>query len=243
MSVQSHYDRTVTAEMLQRLPEPVQRYMAYTGVAGKPWTHTVRLRQRGRFRMAADRPWMPMTAVQSYTTDPPGFLWKARFHVAGLPFMTARDQYKAGHSRMRGRLLGLFTVFDARGEQADQGSMLRYLNEMTWFPIAYLGDNITWQGVDDHTAQVTLADGGRSVSAQMVFDDAGRVTNFIAQRYREHQGSYSLDRWETPMTEYGTLGGLNLPTRGYAVWKLPAPAGDLEYADLEITHIEYNARF
>ncbi len=239
MSTQRHSGRIVTADMLQRLPEPVQRYMAYTGVVGKPWTDTVRLRQTGRFRMAADRPWMPLTAVQTYTTNPPSFDWKARFRIAGLPLMAARDSYQAGHTHMHGRVAGLFTVFDARGEQADQGSMLRYLNEMTWFPIAFLGDNIAWQGVDDRTAQVTFTDQGKSVSARMLFDDAGRVTNFVAQRYREDKGSYSLDRWETPMTGYGTLGGLNLPTRGYAVWKLPA--GDLKYADLEITEIEYNA--
>jgi len=30
--------------------------------------------------------------------------------------------------------------------------MLRYLDEMTWFPTAFLGDNITWQAVDGGAA-------------------------------------------------------------------------------------------
>jgi hypothetical protein len=37
---------------------------------------------------------------------------------------------------------------------------------------------------------------------------------------------------------FGKLGGLNLPLRGQAVWHLPE--GDLVYADLAITEIEYN---
>ena len=40
------------------------------------------------------------------------------------------------------------------------------------------------------------------------------------------------------MTEWGQLGGLNLPVCGQAVWKLPT--GDLPYADLTITEVDYN---
>ena len=231
--------RLVTADMLVDLPDPVQRYLAQTGVVGQPWIDTVRLRQTGRFRLGPDRPWMPMTAEQTYTTDPPAFVWNARFRVAGLPLLRARDEYRAGHGHMFARLAGLFTVFDVRGEELDQGTMMRYLNEMMWFPIAFLGDNVTWQAVDDRSAGVTFHDGGKSVSARLHFDATGRLTNFAALRYREMAGEFSLDPWSTPITAYGARAGLNLPVRGQAVWNLPA--GDLLYAELEITEIEYNA--
>jgi hypothetical protein len=116
--------------------------------------------------------------------------------------------------------------------------MLRYLNEMTWFPTALLSDYVTWQAVDDHSFDVTFTDCGKSVTARFIVDEQGRLTNFITQRYRENKGLYTLDTWTTPMTEYGVLAGLNLPIRGQAVWKLPA--GDLPYADLKLTEIEYN---
>lgn len=61
-------DRIVTPEMLQGLPEPVQRYRVYTGVVGKPWIDTARVRQSGRFRRGADQPWMGMSAVQELPT-------------------------------------------------------------------------------------------------------------------------------------------------------------------------------
>ena len=231
-------NRLVTTDMLQHLPEPVRRYLTYTGVVDKPWINTVQIKYSGKFRRGLDQPRMQVTARQCYTTNPPGFVWNARFNIAGLPLMSGHDQYKAGHGHMYGKMAGLFTIFDARGEEMDQGSMLRYLNEMTWFPIGFLGENITWQGVDDHSAQVTFTDCGKSVSARMFFDDAGRLTNFVTQRYRENKGSFTLDTWETPMTAYGVLGGLNLPIRGQAVWKLSS--GDLKYADLELKEIEYN---
>ena len=231
--------RLVTPGMLEQLPAPVRRFLAHTGVVGTPWIDTVRLKQVGQFRLGADRPWMPMRAEETYTTDPPSLTWNARFKVKGLPLLRARDRYEAGHGHMYGKLAGLVTVFDARGPELDQATMIRYLNEMMWFPTAFLRENITWEEVDEHTARVTFTDGGRSVSADMTFDDKGRLTNFATKRYREIEGSFSLDRWSTPITGYGQLAGLNLPIRGQAVWNLPE--GDLVYAKLQVTEIEYNS--
>jgi Family of unknown function (DUF6544) len=74
---------------------------------------------------------------------------------------------------MFGKIAGLFTVFDARGPELDQGTMMRYLNEMTWFPIALLSDYVTWQAVDDLSFDVTFTDQGRSVTARFVTDGTG----------------------------------------------------------------------
>jgi hypothetical protein len=139
---------------------------------------------------------------------------------------------------MYGKLAGMITVFDQRGEQLDQGAMLRYLSEMIWFPAAFLGENITWEEVDQYSSQVTLTDQGRSVSGLIYVDETGKFTNFTAQRYREVSGDFSLDPWSTPVEEYGVLAGLNLPIKGKAVWNLPE--GDLDYVDLDITELEYN---
>ena len=181
---------------------------------------------------------MPVTAEETYTTDPPSLIWNARFKLAGLPLLRARDRYESGQGHMFGKLAGLFTVFDVSGEKLDQATMIRYLNEIRWFPTAFLGENISWEGVDDRSARVTFNDCGKSVSAEMFFDDAGHLTNFTTMRYREIEGEFSLDPWSTPIISYGEFACLNLPVRGQAVWNLPA--GDLAYADLEITEIEYN---
>jgi hypothetical protein len=230
--------RTVSPEMLRRLPEPVQRYMNFTGVLGKPWIDSVRLRQTGRFRLGADRPWMPMRAEQTFHTDPPAFTWDARFKLFGLPLLYARDRYASGHGHMYGKVAAIFTVFNARGEELDQGTMVRYLSEMIWFPIAYLGENIQWGAVDDDSAQVTFTDGGKSVSGRMYFDGKGRPINFSAMRYHEKQGRYTLEAWSTPLTDFAERAGLNLPVCGQAMWHLDS--GAFPYVDLEVDTIEYN---
>jgi hypothetical protein len=181
---------------------------------------------------------MPMTAEQHYTTDPPGFVWKAQLRIAGLPLVRAQDEYKLGHGHMLGKIAGLFTIFDVRGEELNQGAMIRYLSEMIWFPVAFLGKNVVWEGIDDTSAQVSFCDQGKRVSGRMFFNDQGRPINFTALRYREIAGEFSLDPWSTPITAYDVRAGLNLPIHGQAVWNLTS--GDLPYVDMEITEVEYN---
>ncbi len=233
-----NHNPIVTVDMLKNLPEPAQRYLNYTGVVGQPWINTVRIKYAGVFRLGADKPWMPIKAEQFYTTNPPGFHWKARLKMFGLWIASGNDTYKAGHGHMFGKIAGLYTIFDARGEELDQGTMLRYLNEMTWFPIALLSDYVTWQAVDQNSCDVTFADCGKSVTARFFIAPDGRLINFSTMRYRENKGAYTLDRWDTPMTEQGLMAGLNLPVRGQAVWKLAT--GDLPYADFKLSEVEYN---
>jgi hypothetical protein len=230
--------KTITQEMLLDLPTPIQRYLVYTGVVGMPWIKNVRLKYTGKFRQAEDRPWMPMIAQESYTTDPASFSWDAKFKVAGIPILRVIDKYENGKGSMLGKLAGVKTIFNVKGDELDQGAMVRYLNEIMWFPTAFLSEKISWEELDDHSAQITFSDFGKSVSAQLFIDAVGQITNFTAQRYREIDGEFSLDSWSTPITGYREFNGLKLPLRGSALWHLPA--GNLTYIELELKELEYD---
>src|SRR5690242_13394023 len=54
----------VTEAMLEGLPAPIQRYLRYAGVVGKPIPQIVRLRQHGKFRTDPQRPWMEIKAEE-----------------------------------------------------------------------------------------------------------------------------------------------------------------------------------
>ena len=228
----------ITADMLEHLPEPVQRYMRWTGVIGRPWIRTARVRQVGKFLLAADKPWMPMTAEQLFTTDPPGMEWRARFKMYGLPLFSANDSYRDGQGHMFGKAAGIFTLFDDRSEKLTLGTLTRYLSEMIWFPIAYLGDNVTWTAVDDRSADVALTDHGRTATGRMFFDDLGRPVTFETMRYKEDNGQYTLLPWHTLNHEYGVRAGLNIPVRGEVYWLMPE--GKLTYGDFTIVDVAYN---
>jgi len=228
----------VTEEMLKDLPPPVQRYMTYSGVIGKTIPYTVRLRQVGRIRQAEKSAWMKLEAEEYYSTSPQAFIWKAFLPARKFPLTLGRDAYIKGQGSMLIKMLSLIPMVNAAGSEVDQGAMMRYLNEMTWFPAAFLGGNVTWKAIDDRSAEVTLTDGGKSVSAVMSFDPEGKPLNFVAQRYRMMGQGFDLETWSTPFTGYGEFEGLKLPVRGQGVWNLKE--GDLVYVELEITDLIYD---
>jgi hypothetical protein len=228
----------ITEAHLLALPEPVQRYLSYSQVVGKEPIRTVRLKQLGKMRQSARQPWMKFDAEEYYSVNPPGFLWVGTMRKGGFPLVRARDRYRDGKGNMQIKLGTIFTIADATGEEMDQGSMMRYLNEMMWFPTAFLEANVSFEPVDQTSAKVTLTDVGKHVAATMYFDEEGRVTNFVAPRYREVSGKNELATWSTPITAYGEFGGLKLPVEAKAVWKLKE--GDLEYFDVVIPDLAYN---
>jgi Family of unknown function (DUF6544) len=121
--------RLVAEADLVGLPEPVQQWLRWSNVLGTPYPVTVRLRQEGQFRMGQDRGWMPFTAQEYYTTDPPGYLWAATFTMAPLVTVRGRDRYAEGQASIDMRLLSLIPVANDRGPGLNQGDLLRYLNE------------------------------------------------------------------------------------------------------------------
>jgi len=227
----------VTEEMLTGLPEPLCRYLRYTGVVGKPVPGTIRLSQKGRMRTGPGQPWMPLEAEEHYSVQPPGFVWAGTARLGPVAVARARDMYAEGHGRMLVKVASLWPVADASGAQTDQAAMMRYLSEMIWFPAAFLADNISFEAVDDSSARVTLTDHGRTATATLFFDTQGRLTDVVAKRCRT-AGASDPETWSTPVTGYGEFGGLRLPARGKAIYKLPG--GDLDYIDVTVTALHYD---
>jgi len=227
---------TVTENDLKRLPEPVQKYLRYTQVVGKEKAMTVRLRQNGFFRQKVGQKWAPLEAEQYYTTDPPAFIWFGRIMMASFLSVAARDMYFEGKGNMLIKVLSRLTVADAKGKDMDEASLMRFLNEMMWFPSAYLNEYIQWESIDAKSAKAIIHNGGVNASAVLYFNDLGELRNFKGERFCSITGK--RESWSTPMSEYKEINGLRLPVKGEGVWNLQS--GDFSYIRVEITDIVYN---
>jgi len=225
---------------LAGLPDTVQRYLRYTGIVGKEKINTVRLKQKGTLRQTPEDSWKSITAVEYFSVNPPAFIWMGQMAAGPFSIISARDSYQDEHGRMCIKMLGIKTIGDVQGEEMDYSSLVRYLNEMMWFPTAFVNDNIRWDAIDNYSAKVTITDNDKSASATLYFDEKGAITNFVSDRYHEVNGIYVKDTWETPMTGYGEFNGLKLPVKGDAVWKMSS--GDFSYIELEVIALEYNTK-
>jgi hypothetical protein len=139
----------LTEADIAHLPEPVQRWLNYSGVVGQERPISVRLKQKGEIRMGPDQAWMSFTADQYHTIDPPAFIWHVDAQMLPLVWFAGRDRYVDGHGNMEIRLLSLVPVVNETGPHMDQGTLVRYLNEVMWFPAGAVSPYITWSDVDN----------------------------------------------------------------------------------------------
>ncbi len=223
---------------LEGLPPCVQKWLEHSQVIGKERIKTVRLKQKAMMRLKEGQPWKPVEAEQYFTVDKPGFIWQAQIKAAPLFHIVGRDKYYEGQGNMLIKILSLLTVADARGKEIDQGSLIRYLAETVWFPTAALSSYIKWEEIDANSAKATMSYGGVTASGVFSFNEKGEVINFVAQRYREANGRYTLETWSVVMRDHREFNGIRIPAKGEVIWKLKT--GDFNWYQFEITEIEYN---
>jgi hypothetical protein len=225
----------VTEADLAGLPAPVQRWLRYSQVVGKVRPVAVRLKQEGQLRLK-DRGWLPFTAEEYYTIDPPGFIWAATVEMAPLVSVVGRDRYAGGKGQLEFRLLSLIPVAKDSGPDMDRADLLRYLNEIMWFPAGALSPYITWAGIDATSARATMSFGEATATATFVFDEQGRLTNMVAERFDRDAGA--VEPWSTPIRAHGEFNGVRIPVEGEAVYA--RSSGEFPYIRVRVTEIDYN---
>lgn len=230
--------QVITGSDLEGLPLCVQKWLEHAGVIGKESIRTVRLKQKGAMRIKEGGPWLPCEAEQYFTIDEPGFIWKVKVKMAPFLFFTGRDKYYEGKGNMLIKILALVTVVSTKGQELDQGTLLRYLAETQWFPTAALSRFIQWQEIDPHSARATMSYKGVTASGVFEFNEKGEVINFTAKRYMEKHGNYSLETWSGNTKGYRTFNNVDIPNKGEVIWKLKT--GDFDWYRWEITEVEYD---
>ncbi len=228
----------VTPESVKPLPAIVQKWLYRSQAVGKEDVQVVRLMQKGEMKTQPDGRWIPFGAEQYNTLVNPGFIWQTRIQMMPLVSVVGRDKYIQGHGNMLIKALGLFPVADAKGPAIDQGSLLRNLAEICWFPAAALREYIQWEPLDSLSAKATMTNGGISASGIFRFTPAGDMESFEAKRYYDRKEGATLEDWLVTMKGYKVFNGVRIGHQSEVTWKLKT--GDYTWLKLEITEIHYN---
>ncbi|HEX8278300.1 MAG TPA: DUF6544 family protein, partial [Segetibacter sp.] len=232
--------RIVTKEMIQTLPVVIQKWLLQSGVVGKELIYTVRLKQKGQMRLKPDGKWMPVEAMEYFTVDTPGFIWIANVNAGQLMHLAARDKYDHGKGQMLIKALSVLPVVKTEGKEIDQGTLLRYLAEIVWFPSAALCNYISWEEAGPSSAKATMKYGSIEASGIFTFNEAGEVIQFEAQRYYQRKEGATLETWiiTTDTTSFKEFDGIRIPAKSSVTWRLKT--GDFTWFNLEVTDVEYN---
>lgn len=174
--------------------------------------------QRGEMCLKPGGAWRSFTAEQWFATREVAFCWHARVKMAPLVTAVVEDAFEAGHGRLDVKMWGKLPIAHEEGPAIDRGEVQRYLAELVWNPAAFLAnDALRYDERDEATVRVWT--GEPDTHVDMTFDAEGDVVA-IRTDTRAYQGGPPRP-WHGRFSDYASLGGLRLPTRGEVRWELP----------------------
>ncbi len=231
----------LTKEDIAHLPEIVQKYLYFVGVVGKEKVLTFRAECKGGIRNNPKDPFMKIKSVQyNFYEDDPTRLFYIVAKKMGLSAKVVHI-YKNETAVMKGKLLGIFTVVDAKGTEANQAETVTFFNDLCLLaPSLLISKDIEWDVVDNLNVKAKYTNGNITIEAQLYFDRDGRLINFISNdRYETKDGKVFYNYpWQTPVSEYKNINGFNLPSKVKTIFD--HPDGEFCYGEFELTKIEYN---
>ncbi len=230
--------RLLTEADIAHLPPPVRRYIALTGAIGRPVVTEIKLEFEATMFDAPGAPGMSGPVVQYERFDLPRRLFLMTTRMKGLPVAVLHD-FNTDHATMRVRLAGLVNVVDAGGPAMTRTETVTILNDLCLFaPSRLIDPRLTWTPIDSTRANVAFALGRNTVAAELVFNEAGELIDFISEDrgMLQKDGTLRMLRWTTPMTSYRKFGGWHLAGEGDAIWHLPE--GPFTYGHFRLTHYE-----
>ena len=233
----------MTEADLAPLPALLQHFLQRTGVVGHPEVTNLRARMHGRIRSGPKAGWMTFTAEQHNFYDQPSRLFYMDASMYLMPVQVLH-RYVASQANMKARVVGLVPVMDMSGDEATRAETVTMFNDMCLLaPASLVHAPVEWHVVDARTVRGAFTNAGHTVRADLVFDQAGDLVNFIS----DDRGQSTPDgktmnrkttRWTTPVAAFGTYGPFRLIRRGEARWH--DADGDYAYIELELDDIQYN---
>jgi hypothetical protein len=183
---------------------------------------------------------MPLRSEQYNFTDNPTRLFYIVATKMGIPAKGVH-LYINQNAIMLIKILGLFTVSDAKGPEMDQSETVTLFNDMCFMaPATLIDPNIEWTIIDPLTVSAKFTNGKISVESTLIFDGEGKLMNFISNDRYETSGGKSFIKypWLTPVSGYITVNGYNLPSGARLIYRHPGE--DFCYGEFNLESIGYN---
>lgn len=228
----------VTEADLQHLPQPVQRYLRYSGVVGKPVLYNMFVKFNGEMR-SRGKDYFPFTSEQYNFFNEPTRLFFMKGKMFGIT-VPGYHRYENQKALMNIKLFGLIDIVNIQSAELTKGETVTVLNDMCLMaPASLLCKQVEWEAIDSLKSKVIFTNGAIKVSAVLYFNEKGQLLDFISNdRYETN-----INQWlpfSTPVSEYKSMNGMNLIAYGEAVWHYTDSA--FVYGKFRTDKIEYNVK-
>jgi hypothetical protein len=230
----------LTEAEIDYLPEPVKKYIRYTGCINKPIVNNFKIEFSGKIRDHNKPVWMPFTSEQYNFLKTPTRLFYLDATMKGLP-VGGFHCFKNGVAYMDIRLLSMFKVEYQSGSVMNTSETVTFFNDMcVMAPAALIDKRIEWLEVVGNKVKASFTNKGITISAWLYFNEKGEMVNFDSEDRSPlgANGETLKLKWSTPLRDYKNINGYKLASYAEAVYTYPD--GDFTYATFELKDIGYN---
>jgi hypothetical protein len=236
-----HQADLLTEKDITGLPEPVKKYIRYTGCIGKPKVRNFKATFTGQLRQDVQSEWMNLNGEQYNFIDTPARLFFLNATMKYLP-VAGFHRYVHGKASMDIRLLSLYRVQYASGNIMDTTETVTYFNDLCCLaPAALIDKRISWQSIDSNTVHAVFSNNAIRISAVLYFNAKAELVNFVSDnRYATVGKTLKKYRWWTPLKNYKDYNGYR--HAGYAETIYAYPKADFCYGIFKLQSIEYNCK-
>lgn len=231
-------EEILTEADLLPLPDAVQRYLRSVGVVNKPKVRNMRVQFEGEMR-SKGKEFFPFTSVQYNCFDEPTRMFFMKGKMFGMT-VPGYHKYARGIATMDIRLFGIYSIVKQSGEVLNRTEMVTLFNDMCLLaPATLIDTRIQWVEMDSTRVKATFTNQGMTITAELIFDEQGRLVNFFSND-RTETNDMKRYPFSTPISNYKMLNGISVMTYGEAVYEYPD--GKFTYGKFHLKNIEYNCR-
>ncbi|WP_228052554.1 DUF6920 family protein [Nodosilinea sp. LEGE 07298] len=197
------------------LPSLAQRYLTQAIAPSTPLAAAVRLHMHGNIKL--DQTWHRFQG-EEVIRWPRGMVWRATAWMRGLPVVGA-DRLVDGVSEVQWKLLGLFPVMQAAGNDVTRSAAGRVQGELVWLPSVLCHPDVGWTQRNESQVQASFNALGEPAHLTLTLTPEGSLQQVKLSRWGNPEGGdHHYVDFGVIVEANGTFGGYTIPTKMRAGW-------------------------
>ncbi|MFE1743739.1 DUF6920 family protein [Coleofasciculus sp. H7-2] len=208
-------DMVFYPELLIDLPDLTRRYLEHAIAPGTPLASAVRLWMHGEIKIG--KKWHSFKGEEVICWNR-GMIWQAKTWMQGLPIWGA-DRIVDGVGEMQWKILGLFPVMQASGDDLTRSGVGRVQTELVWLPSVLCSPNVLWTELGASAVQAHFTAFKEPAKFTLTVNNRGMLERVKIDRWGNPEGeAFHYVDFGGIVEESSTFGGYTIPTRLRVGW-------------------------
>lgn len=208
-------DTVFQPELLTDLPDLARLYLEHAIKPGTKLASAVRIWMHGEIKLG--QKWHHFKGEEVICWHR-GMIWQATIWMQGLPIWGA-DRLVDNVSDVQWKMLGLFPVMKAAGDDVTRSGKGRIQGESVWLPSVLCHPDIVWTEVGSSAVQANFTALGEPAKLTLTVNDRGLLEEVTFDRWgNQDGGEFHYENFGGIIEENATFDGYTIPKRLRLGW-------------------------